>query len=173
MTAYSSTAYSRICRRVSASPRTTGSIGTPTFSYSPFISSDSAQKCGGVQKNTMKKSSTAVALIEPVTAAHPTSGGTAPAAPPITMFCGVRRFSHTVYTSTYPRKPANARLAASTLTASESSRNESAARQQPNVSAAVGAIRPAGIGRVAVRAMRASMSRSNQWLTAPAPPAER
>ena len=34
--------------------------------------------------------------ISPVTAAQPTSGGTAPAAPPITMFCGVRRFSHTV-----------------------------------------------------------------------------
>ena len=32
----------------------------------------------------------------PVTAAHPTSGGTAPAAPPMTMFCGVRRLSQTV-----------------------------------------------------------------------------
>ena len=31
-----------------------------------------------------------------VTAAQPTSGGTAPAAPPITMFCGVERFSHIV-----------------------------------------------------------------------------
>ena len=44
----------------------------------------------------MKNSSTAVALTDPVTAAQPTSGGTAPAAPPITMFCGVRRFSQTV-----------------------------------------------------------------------------
>ena len=33
-------------------------------------------------------------------AAQPTSGGTAPAAPPMTMFCGVERFSHRVYTST-------------------------------------------------------------------------
>ena len=32
----------------------------------------------------------------PVTAAHPTSTGTAPAAPPITMFCGVERFIHSV-----------------------------------------------------------------------------
>ena len=32
----------------------------------------------------------------PVTAAHPTSAGTAPAAPPITMFCVVVRFSHIV-----------------------------------------------------------------------------
>ena len=38
-----------IWRRVSFSPRTTGIIGTPTRAYSSFISSDSAQKCGGVQ----------------------------------------------------------------------------------------------------------------------------
>ena len=33
---------------------------------------------------------------EPVTAAQPITGGNAPAAPPITMFCGVRRFSQIV-----------------------------------------------------------------------------
>jgi hypothetical protein len=32
----------------------------------------------------------------PVTAAQPMSGGKAPAAPPITMFCGVRRLSQIV-----------------------------------------------------------------------------
>ena len=32
----------------------------------------------------------------PVTAAQPITGGSAPAAPPMTMFCGVRRFSHIV-----------------------------------------------------------------------------
>jgi hypothetical protein len=32
----------------------------------------------------------------PLTAAQPTIGGSAPAAPPMTMFCGVRRFSHIV-----------------------------------------------------------------------------
>ena len=32
----------------------------------------------------------------PVAAAQPISGGNAPAAPPMTMFCGVRRFSQTV-----------------------------------------------------------------------------
>ncbi len=36
----------------------------------------------------------------PFTAAHPTSTGMAPAAPPITMFCGVVRFSSSVYTTT-------------------------------------------------------------------------
>ena len=35
-------------------------------------------------------------LRPPVTAAQATSGGTAPAAPPITMFCGVARFSQSV-----------------------------------------------------------------------------
>ena len=38
------------------------------------------------------------------------------------------------------------------------------------MSAARGEMRPAGTGRVAVRAICASMSRSYQWLTAPAPP---
>ena len=37
-------------RCVSASPRTTGSIGTPTRAYSSFMSRLSAQKWGGVQK---------------------------------------------------------------------------------------------------------------------------
>ena len=32
----------------------------------------------------------------PVMAAQPIIGGKAPAAPPITMFCGVRRFSQIV-----------------------------------------------------------------------------
>jgi hypothetical protein len=59
-------------------------------------SSASAQKWGGVQKKTIAKSTHASGLSEPVTAAQPTSGGNAPAAPPITMFCVVERFSHMV-----------------------------------------------------------------------------
>ena len=35
-------------------------------------------------------------LTLPVTAAQPIIGGKAPAAPPMTMFCGVRRFSQRV-----------------------------------------------------------------------------
>ena len=34
--------------------------------------------------------------IDPVDTAQPIMGGKAPAAPPMTMFCGVRRFSHIV-----------------------------------------------------------------------------
>ena len=40
------------------------------------------------------------AVTEPVTAAHPMIGGSAPAAPPITIFCGVRNFNHIVYKTT-------------------------------------------------------------------------
>ena len=36
----------------------------------------------------------------PVTAVHPIIGGSAPAAPPITMFCGDDLFSAIVYTKT-------------------------------------------------------------------------
>ena len=44
----------------------------------------------------MADSSSAGQLQRPVTAAHAISGADAPAPPPITMFCGVRRLSHTV-----------------------------------------------------------------------------
>jgi len=59
------------------------------------------------------------------------------------------------------------------LTVSDSSTSERQASVPPKASAALGETRPEGIGRLAVRVMRASMSRSNQWLTAPAPPADR
>ena len=42
----------------------------------------------------------------------------------------------------------------------------------PKSSAARGDTRPEATGRLAVRAISASRSRSNQWLTAPAPPAD-
>ena len=46
----------------------------------------SAQKWGGVQRKITTNMSNGAASREPVTAAQPQSGGTAPAAPPITMF---------------------------------------------------------------------------------------
>ena len=51
----------------------------------------SAQKCGGVQKNTMRNSTTGVHASSLVTAVQPMSAGKQPAAPPQTMFCVVRR----------------------------------------------------------------------------------
>jgi hypothetical protein len=57
-----------------------------------LIISASAQKCGGVHRNTIRKSHSAGSVRVPVAAAKPTSGGTAPAAPPMTMFLSVERF---------------------------------------------------------------------------------
>ena len=59
-----------------------------------------AQKCGGVQKKITPKNASALRSSPPVAAAQPTSGGMAPAAPPMTMFWGVERLSHIVYTKT-------------------------------------------------------------------------
>ncbi len=61
-----------------------------------FVISASAQKCGGVHKKISAKRANAGEPRCPVTAAQPTSGGTEPAAPPITMFSGVVRLSHIV-----------------------------------------------------------------------------
>ena len=51
---------------------------------------------GGVHRKIRTNRTTAGQPTVPVTAAHPTRTGTAPAAPPMTMFCGDRRFSQTV-----------------------------------------------------------------------------
>jgi len=44
----------------------------------------------------MRNRSSAGSATEPVTAAQPMTGGSAPAAPPMTMFCGVERLSQRV-----------------------------------------------------------------------------
>jgi hypothetical protein len=44
----------------------------------------------------MANISQAFSGASPVAAAQPITGGRAPAAPPMTMFCGVQRFSHMV-----------------------------------------------------------------------------
>mgnify|MGYP003374312139 CR=1 FL=1 len=44
----------------------------------------------------MRNSSSASGATSPVTAAQPSTGGIAPDAPPMTMFCGVAGFSSTV-----------------------------------------------------------------------------
>ena len=82
--------------RVSSSPRTIGSIGMPAAAYSRCIRSESAQKWGGVQTKMIVNSQIASQLTSFVTAAMPTTGGIAPAAPPITMLSEVQRFSQRV-----------------------------------------------------------------------------
>ena len=44
----------------------------------------------------MAHSSQAFSGVVPLAAAQPITGGNAPASPPMTMFCGVERFSHSV-----------------------------------------------------------------------------
>jgi hypothetical protein len=66
-----------------------GSMGTRAWAYSSMRLSDSAQKWGGVHRKTIKNKMNGSRPISPVAAAQPIIGGSAPAAPPITMFCGV------------------------------------------------------------------------------------
>ncbi len=60
---------------------------------------------------------------------------------------------------------------ASGVVSSHSSASDAAASTSPNTSAAVGDTRPDGMGRLRVRDMRRSMSRSNQQLRVLAAPA--
>ena len=75
---------------VNRRPCVIGNIGIPALAYSFDRYSASDQKCGGVQVKMIRNSSTASTVTSPVTAVHPRTGGAAPAAPPMTMFCGVR-----------------------------------------------------------------------------------
>src|ERR1700738_4095975 len=70
-----------IWRFVSALPATTGNIGTPARAYSPTKLSDSAQKCGGVQRKMMRKRTSGSSPTWPVAATQPITGGSAPGAP--------------------------------------------------------------------------------------------
>ena len=63
------------------------------------------------------------------------------------------------------------RLAASQFVASPNSKIDSADTTRPSVKASAGTINPAGIGRVLVRFITASISRSYHWLMAPDAPA--
>ena len=78
------------------SPCVTGNIGTPALAYSSRRYSANAQKCGGVQAKIIKNSVSASAVTSPVIAAQPSTGGMAPDAPPMTIFCGVMGLRITV-----------------------------------------------------------------------------
>ncbi|MCY1460679.1 hypothetical protein D9M71_782560 [compost metagenome] len=66
-------------------------MGISALAYSSLRWMAKAQKCGGVQAKMISTSSNGSALICPLIATQPSSGGAAPARPPITMFCGVAR----------------------------------------------------------------------------------
>ena len=86
----------RICLVVYCLPLTTGNIGTLAFEYSISLYNERAQKCGGVQTKIIVNNITGYKVKLPVAQAHPIIGGKAPAAPPITMFCGVFLLSQIV-----------------------------------------------------------------------------
>ena len=92
-----STVYKRICTLVNSRPWVTGNIGISAFLYSSLRWIAKAQKCGGVHIKTIRKRRSAYSMpFEPATAVHPRTGGAAPAAPPITIFCGVALFKYMV-----------------------------------------------------------------------------
>src|SRR6516225_6647806 len=64
-------------------------MGILARAYSSARVSDSAQKCGGVHRKMIRNKMNGSSAIPPVEAAQPTTGGSAPAAPPMTIFCGV------------------------------------------------------------------------------------
>ena len=71
-------------------------MGRPTRAYSSLRYKASDQKCGGVQRKMMRNRINASGETTPVMAAQPSTGGIAPDAPPITMFCGVSGLRITV-----------------------------------------------------------------------------
>ena len=79
--------YERDLREVVA---TAISHGLPVPALSAAVSYFDSMRTGRSTANMIQGSRAS----EPVTAAQPTSTGTAPAAPPMTMFHGVDRFSH-------------------------------------------------------------------------------
>src|SRR6218665_3936888 len=82
--------YSNTCRRVNALPCVTGRIGRPDWRDSPTRDKGSAHKRGGVRQKKNRNRNSASGPAVWVIAAQPSTGGMAPEAPPITMFCGVR-----------------------------------------------------------------------------------
>ncbi|MNH31665.1 hypothetical protein D3C87_1838660 [compost metagenome] len=81
---------------VNAMPWVTGSMGILAPAYSSRLWIASAQKCGGVQAKMIITSSQGSAESCPVMEVQPSSGGMAPASPPMTIFWGVARFSSRV-----------------------------------------------------------------------------
>src|SRR5262249_22446991 len=101
------------------------------------------------------------------------SGGIAPGMAPTSVFSVVTRFSG-VYTAMYDANVIAASRAGSVVGMVQ--RRYIApviASSRPNVNTSDGDNRPAGSGRLRVRSIRASVSRSSHWLRALAPDATR
>ena len=77
-------------------PTTLGIMGKPAASYSRLRKMAMAQKWGGVHRKTIRKRIPLTQERWPVSAASAIRGAVAPAAPPMTMFWGVRGLSQIV-----------------------------------------------------------------------------
>tara|TARA_B100000927_G_scaffold101531_1_gene82226 strand:- start:13793 stop:14101 length:309 start_codon:yes stop_codon:yes gene_type:complete len=91
--------YRKICLIVYLLPEILGIIGILAFSYSLDVKIANAQKCGGVQKNIIKKRRIGSIVRGALVESQPIIGGNAPAAPPMTIFCVVLLFNQIVYTT--------------------------------------------------------------------------
>ena len=117
-------------------------------------------------------SSSGSAATWPVAATQPISGGKAPAAPPMTIFCARARLQpdgvdqhveQDRHGEQRGREPVGRK-------AHQQHREERQARRR-NAAPTARSIRPAGSGRLAVRRIFASRSASYHWLSAPHAPA--
>ena len=120
----------------------------------------------------MRNSRTGSSVTPPVTAAQPIIGGSAPAAPPMTMFCGVAPLQpHRVDDDVEEDGEGEQRGGERSSPEARASAPTRPASVRPKASASPGAIRPAGIGRGRCAPCSASMSASYHMLSAPAAPA--
>ena len=71
-------------------------MGILALEYSVSLYKANAQKWGGVQMKIKTNKMIGKVLTSPVAHAQPITGGKAPAAPPITIFWGVRLLSQIV-----------------------------------------------------------------------------
>src|SRR5262245_34786849 len=118
----------------------------------------------------MPKSTRAGRVRVPSAAAQPMTGGRAPGMAPTSVDSDVRRLSG-VYASTYVPRVSVAIPAERRLTNDASSTTPAVASRAANQAPSAEPRRPLATGRPRVRPMRASVSRSQTWLNAAAPPA--
>ena len=81
---------------MNSSPWVTGSIGIPALRVVVAARDRERPEVRRRPGEDDQEQQQRVRIDGPVTAVQPSTGGAAPAAPPITMFCGVACFSQTV-----------------------------------------------------------------------------
>ena len=165
--------YRRIWRRVSAlAPHHRAASARPPPRSRPRTASTSAQKCGGVHTNTIANSIHAGSARAPVTAAHPTSAGTAPGRAADHDVLRASSASATSCRRTRRRRSRTARGGGQHVHGrGQEEERERTQRGTRTPAPARASTRWAGSGRSRVRRMIWSMSRSRYMLMRwPTPP---